>query len=90
MYAVLVAAGIESGREDDAKSHLEKNVIPAVRQAPGAVAGYWLAPQGGQGYATILFDSQEHAQAAADEVPNRAPDFVTINLVQVQEVAAHF
>jgi hypothetical protein len=90
VHAVLVAVGIESGREDDARSHLQNNVIPATRELPGALGGYWLAPQAGQGYATILFDSEEHAKAAADGVPSRVPDFVTVNLVQVQEVAAHF
>lgn len=90
MYAVLVAVSIDSGREKDAVAHLEQNVVPAVREAPGAVAGYWLAPQGGQGYSTVVFDTEEHAKAAADQVPSRAPEFVTVNLVQVQEVAASF
>lgn len=90
MHAVLVAVNIESGHEDEASSRLEKNVVPMVRELPGAVAGYWLEPQGGQGYSTILFDSEEHAKAAAEGVRGQVPEYITVNLVQVQEVIAHF
>jgi hypothetical protein len=90
MYAVLVAVAIDPNHQDEAQEHLHKEVVPQVKQAPGAVAGYWLAPSGGQGYATIVFESEDQAKAAAEMVPQRVPEFVTVNHVQVQEIVAHF
>jgi uncharacterized protein YhfF len=90
MYAVLVAVTIDPEHQEEAQEHLRKEVVPGVKQAPGAVAGYWLAPAGGQGYSTIVFDSEENAKAAAEMVPQRVPEFVTVNHVQVQEIIAHF
>ena len=90
MYAVLTSVSVESGHEDEARTVLEQNIVPRVRELPGAIAGYWLEPQPGQGYSTVVFDSEDNARAAADLVPGRLPDFVTPNLVQVQEVIAHF
>jgi hypothetical protein len=90
VHAVLVNVNIESGREDEARSNLDKNVVPMTRKLPGAIAGYWLEPQSGQGYSTILFDTEEHAKAAAEGVRGRVPEYVTVNHVQVQEVLAHF
>jgi uncharacterized protein YhfF len=90
MYAVLVAVAIESGKEDEALEHLRSQVVPGVKQAPGAIHGYWLAPSGGQGYSTVVFESEEQAKAAAEMVPQRVPEFVTINHIQVQEIIANF
>lgn len=90
MHAVLVSVTIESGREDDAVKHLNEAVLPGVRQAPGAVSGVWIAPQDGQGYSTVVFDSEENARASADSIESRLPDFIKLNFAQVQPVAAHF
>lgn len=90
MYAVLVSVSIESGREAEAAERLQQNVVPVVQQAPGAVHGYWLEPTGGHGYATILFETEDQAKAAAGNVGQRVPDFVTLDFVQVQKVVANF
>ena len=90
MYAVLVAVSIDSGKEDEAIEHLRTQVVPGVKQAPGAVAGYWLAPDNGQGYSTVVFETEEQAKAAAEMVPQRVPEFVKIGHVQVQEIVANF
>ena len=90
MHAVLVSVSIDDGREDEARSNLENNVVPRARELPGAIAGYWLQPQKGQGYTTMVFDTEEHAKAAAEGVRSRIPEYVRVNLVQVQEVIAHF
>jgi hypothetical protein len=90
MHAVLTAVTVEGGHEDEGRALLAEKIVPAVRELPGAIAGYWLEPQPGQGYSTVVFDTEENAKAAAELVPARLPDFVTPNLVQVQEVIAHF
>lgn len=90
MHVLAVNVRIDSGREDEARRELEENVVPRVKQAPGLVAAYWMEPQNGFGYALIVFDSEEHANAAkqmAESGPR--PDFITLNPPQVMAVIAH-
>ncbi len=88
MHAVVVSVSIESGHENEAATVLHNQIVPGVRQLPGVVAGYWLQPAPGQGYSTVVFDSEDHAQAAAEVVTQRVPPFVTVNVVQVYPVVA--
>jgi len=64
--------------------------VPAVKQAPGVVAGYWAeAPDAEHGYSMVLFESEEAARAAADMARNAPrPDFITFDKVEVCEVVA--
>ena len=89
MHALAVNVSIESGKEDEALKELQENVVPRVKQAPGLVAGYWMDPQNGFGYALLIFESEEAANAAkqmAESGP--VPDFVKMNPPQVMEVIA--
>jgi hypothetical protein len=88
MHAVVVAVSIESGHEDEALENLQSRVVPGVRQLPGVVAGYWLDPGGGQGYSTVVFETEGQAKAASETVRDRVPEFVTVNQVQVYPVVA--
>jgi hypothetical protein len=89
MHALLVNVSIESGKEDESLSFLKSEVLPLVKQAPGLVAGYWFAPQGGHGCSVVVFESEEAANAArqmADSGPR--PEYVTFDSIQVVEVVA--
>ena len=89
MHAVVTKVSIQSGHEDEAREHLASNVVPRVKQAPGVVAGFWLAPQDGHGSAMVVFESEEAARAAADMAQNAPrPDSVTFDSVEVREVIA--
>ena len=88
MHAVVVAVTIDQDHLDEAEETLKDRVVPGVRQLPGVVAGYWLQPAPGQGYSTVVFDSEEHAKAGAETVRDQAPEFVTIDQVQVYPVVA--
>ena len=90
MHAVLTSVTIDSDHIDDARQLLNDRIVPAVQDLPGAVTGVWIEPEGGQGYSTVVFDSEENAKAAADTVQARLPDFIKLNFAQVQPVAAHF
>lgn len=90
MYAVLVAVSIDQDHQDEARQSVKERVAPGVGQLPGAVAGYWLAPKDGQGYSTVVFDTEENAKTAAATVKDRAPQFVTVNHVEVREIIASF
>lgn len=87
MHAVLVAVSISD--EAAARKALEEEVVPAVSQLPGFVAGYWLEPKNGQGYSTVIFESEEAAQQAAEGVRSRAPESVTVAHVETRRVIAH-
>ncbi len=84
MYAVVVRVSI--GDRERAEQGLREHVIPAVRQIPGFVAGYWLAPEGNQGMSIVLFESEDAARTAAQNI--RPPQAVTIESVEVREVVA--
>jgi hypothetical protein len=87
MHAVIGKVSIEAGREDEAAEHLKTNVLPRVREAPGVVAGYWVAPQDGHGMGITIFESEDAARQGAQMAQNAPrPDFITFDTVEVQEV----
>jgi hypothetical protein len=87
MHALFVTATIPD--YEKARKELHEQVIPAVSQAPGFVAGYWLAPVGTRGNAVIVFESEEAARAGADQLKQNPPSEVTIESIEVREVAGH-
>ena len=85
MHAVAVKVTItdaEAGR-----AGLERDVVPQTSQAPGFVAGYWMDAGDNQGRAILVFESEDAARAAAEQVQGRA-DAVTLDSVDVWEVVA--
>jgi hypothetical protein len=91
VHAVIGKVSIETGREAEATEHLKTNVVPRVKDAPGVVAGYWLAPQDGHGLGITLFESEEAARQGAEMAQNAPrPDFVTFDSIEVHQVIAQF
>ncbi len=89
MYAVVGKVNIQPGREDESLEFLKANVLPMVKQAPGIVAGYWLAPQGGQGLGITFFESEEAARQAVEMAQKGPrPDYVTWDSIDAREVIA--
>ena len=89
MHAVVVSVSI-SGDADpqEITKHLRENIVPAISQAPGFVAGYWVRLESGdRGRATIVFDSEDEARGARDLI-QPAPG-VTLENVDVGEVVAN-
>ena len=86
MYAVVVKVKVND--LEAAQSHLQERVVPAISQAPGFVAGYWTRKDG-TGLSMIVFDSEDAANRASEQVPSMIPDAVTLEDVDVREVAAH-
>jgi hypothetical protein len=84
MHAVVVRVEI-SGQPDN--TALRERVVPRVKEMTGFVAGYWTRG-GGEGLSMVVFDSEENARAASDEVPSLLPDNVTLKDNDVREVAA--
>jgi hypothetical protein len=89
MHAVAASVSIQSGHEDEALEFLRTNVVPRVKESPGIVAGYWLAPSGGHGYGLVIYESEDAAQAAVQMAQNSPqPESVTFDTIQVHEVVA--
>jgi hypothetical protein len=67
---------------------LRSQVVPRIRELPGFQAGYWTRP-GSSGVSLVVFDSEDAAKAAAEQVRSVAPQGVTVDEVEVREVVAH-
>lgn len=90
MHALVIGVEVESGHEGEGIEYLHANVLPAMKQTPGLVSGYWLSAKDGQGLTVLLFEDQKPAQDAAAGLAS-APkaDFATVGTVEVREVVAH-
>ncbi len=85
MHAVVVRVSVSNSEASEQR--LRDEVVPQVSSAPGFQAGYWTRDDD-SGLAMVIFDSKEHAQAAADRVPTIIPEDVTLEGVDVHEVVA--
>jgi heme-degrading monooxygenase HmoA len=89
MYAAMVTVVIDDGKEDEALEGLKSQVVPMVKGMPGFVAGYWVHPQNNKGFSFVVWDTEEHARAAAPPAGTRPPgSLVTVDAVEFVEVAA--
>lgn len=87
MHAVIVNVELQQDFET-AQQRLRGEVVPRVSQAPGFVAGYWLAPEDGRGFSVVVFESEEAATRVAGMARSMADESVTVTDVQVREVIA--
>jgi len=86
MHAVVVRVSIKD--VEDATRALEEQVVPAVSQAPGFVAGYWTRKDNG-GLSMIVFESEDAARTASERIRDGVPDSVDLDGVEVREVVAN-
>ena len=85
MHAVVVRVTIKD--EEPAETALREQVVPRVSQAPGFVAGYW-ARKDDSGLSMIIFESEEAARAASEQITSPDPEAVTVDDVELREVVA--
>jgi hypothetical protein len=87
MHAVTVRVTI--GDFEKAHPSLREQVVPRAKQAPGFVHGYWTRSDDGKnGLSMILFESEDQARAAAEQI-QAAPmlaETVTLESIEVREV----
>ena len=76
MHALVVRVSIND--PEQATAALREQVVPRVSQAPGFVAGYWTRKDN-TGLSMIVFESEEAAQAASEQIPSGMPDSVTLD-----------
>ena len=88
MHAVIGTVSIQAGREDEATEYLKTNVLPMVKQAPGIISGYFVAPRDGKGLGFTLYETEETARAAVEMARNSLPDYASFDSLDVREVVA--
>jgi heme-degrading monooxygenase HmoA len=85
MHAVVVNVTIND--PDAATAALREQVVPRASGAPGFVAGYWVRVGENRGTSVSVWESEDAARAAADQV--QAPgDYVRMDSIEVGEVVA--
>jgi hypothetical protein len=87
MHAVVTRVTVND--REAATSRLREEIVPAVSQAPGFVAGYWTRGDDGTGVAMVVFESEEAAKGMSDRVPSMLTDAVTLENIEVREVVAN-
>jgi hypothetical protein len=90
MHAVVVRVSI--GDVETAQKGLREQVVPRVSSAPGFVAAYWTrADDGSNGLSMLVFESEDAARAAAEQVRTGTvmPETVTLESAEVREVVAN-
>jgi hypothetical protein len=87
MHAVVVKVTIND--REAAEKRLREETLPRVSQIPGVVAGYWTRSDGTDGLSMVVFESEETARAAADQVPQMISEALTLESVEVREVVAN-
>jgi hypothetical protein len=90
MFAVITTVKIVPSQFETAREHLQSQVTPRVKNAPGVVAGYWTVNANHeQGSSMVVMDTKENAEATANMVRTGGmPPGVTLVDVEVREVVA--
>jgi hypothetical protein len=86
MHAVVVRVTIND--MEAAEKALREEVVPRVSQASGFVTGYWTR-KGNNGLSLIVFESEDAAKQASERIQQNMPAPVTLDDVEIREVAAH-
>jgi hypothetical protein len=86
MHAVVVRVSINE--PEAATSALREQVVPQVSQIPGFVAGYWTRKDN-TGLSMVVFESEDAAKGASEQIPSGVPDSVTLEDVEIREVVAN-
>jgi len=91
MYAMLVTVTLDAARADEADKQLHEVTVPAVKSQDGFVRGIWIRdPDKSRGRGVVVFESEQHATAAAELVRQQPATGgpVTVDSVEIFEVAA--
>lgn len=85
MHGVVVKVTLKD--VETANRLLHEQVVPQVSQAPGFKTGYWLRKDN-SGLTVLIFESEDAARGASEQIQSPDPDAVTIDDVEVRSVEA--
>jgi hypothetical protein len=89
MHAALVTVTIDPASAEASRSALQEQVIPMIKASPGFVAGYWLEPKDGQGFAFVVFESEDQARQTAPPLGASPTAGVTVADLEFRSVVGH-
>ena len=88
MHAVQVRVTIND--YEAATRFLHERIVPAISQAPGFVTGHWTQFEGGnKGASMMIFESEDAARQASEQIQPPPDDSAVIESVEVGEVVAN-
>ena len=91
MYAVVVRERGQADQINTSGQHVQANVLPRARQAPGIVSGFWMTDQAGATLNVMVFESEDAARSALEPVPTAPrPPSMQVESADVYEVLARF
>jgi hypothetical protein len=84
---------MDPARHEEQDQGLHELIIPAVRDHPGFVAGYWMRdPDTGKGHTTIVLENERAARAFKESVlgntQNQAKAGITTDSLALVEMLA--
>ena len=89
VFAVVVRETGEQDQLDASGPHLEANVLPRVRQAPGFVSGVWMTDKAGRTLNVLVFESEDTARGALAMTRNAPrPGFIRLESAELYAVRA--
>jgi Antibiotic biosynthesis monooxygenase len=89
MHAVVGEVKIDPSREEEARKALSEIVVPRAKLMPGFVGGTWCrALQDNRGISVLIFESEQAANAAAEQMregppPGTPATFVSADVFEV-------
>jgi hypothetical protein len=86
MHAVVVKLTIID--PEAAARALHEQLVPRVSQAPGFVAGYWTTKDN-TALSMFMFETEQAADGMSEAARAGVPAGVTLEAIEVREVAAH-
>jgi prophage antirepressor-like protein len=87
MHALVVRVSLSDA--ESARKTLTEQVVPAVSQSPGFVAGYWTwSDDQSNGQSMIVFESQEAAQTVEERIRDIVAEGATVESTEVRQVVA--
>ena len=86
MHAVVVNVTIND--PEAAEEALHERLVPGVSQAPGFIAGYWTTKDD-TALSMFMFDTEQAADRMSEQARAGVPAGVTLEDIEVREVAAH-
>jgi hypothetical protein len=91
MYAVVVRERGQVDQINTSGQHVQVNVLPRARQAPGILSGFWMTDMAGATLNVLVFESEDAAKSALEPVRTapRRP-WMQLESAEVYEVLAHF
>lgn len=88
MHAVVVRVTVNDG--ETATRFLREEVIPRISQAPGFVIAHWVRLEGGNhGTSMLVFESEDAARQAKEQIQPPPDDAAVIESVEIGEVVAN-